>query len=111
MQAVTRKKSGYAEHLSRKTKPKWTKYVNQDWAESDAESPKNEEWSMFTRHMFTEGSPEAGISLNVQVNGVTLAMELDTGASVTIMFEMLWQEKLHHVTATVNRYPSSYPHR
>ena len=36
-------------------------------------------------------------SLNVQINGVTIPIELNTGSSVTITSGKLWQEKLPYV--------------
>ena len=41
---------------------------------------------LFTVQM-AEGDPEAPITLHPEVNGVTLAMELDTGASVSLISE------------------------
>ena len=39
-----------------------------------------------------EGDPETAITLHPDVNGVTLAMELDTGASVALISERVWKE-------------------
>ena len=37
------------------------------------------------------GTPEAAIILEPEVNGVTLPMELDTGASVSIISQKVWE--------------------
>ena len=41
-----------------------------------------------------EGTPEAAIMLEPEVDGVILPMELDTGASVFLISEKVWRERL-----------------
>ena len=38
-------------------------------------------------------TPEPSIILPVEMNGVSVSMELDTGASLSILSKMLWKEK------------------
>ena len=69
-----------------------TRYVEQEGilqshTDSDA-------WGMFAIKAIQD-EPDAGIHVEVKVNGIPIHMELDTGASVTIISERTWQAKWH----------------
>ena len=68
-----------------------TRYVEQEGIlqshiDSDA-------WGMFAIKAIQD-EPDAGIHIEVKVNGIPIHMELDTGASVTIISERTWQAKM-----------------
>ena len=61
----------------------------------DHESGKEDDDVLISNNIRTVGSRCRGIVLDVLVNGIPLKMEFDTGASVSIVSEEVWCEKLH----------------
>ena len=51
------------------------------------------EWGIFTVHSQLE-TTQPSINVELQINNVGVVMELDTGASLTIMSEKIQQKKL-----------------
>ena len=67
--------------------------VEQDWMNELTDNPNgasddpDQDYQLFA----VRGTPEAAIILEPEVNGVTLPMELDTGASVSIISQKVWE--------------------
>ena len=68
-------------------------YVEQDSMNELTDNPNgasddsDQDYQLFT----VRGTPEVAIILEPEVNGVTLPMELDTGASVSIISQNVWE--------------------
>ena len=79
-------------------KPNQTSYVEQ---ESSNEFPLAKVPELETGGLFavcnTKRNPDSAIILEPVVNGVTLRMELDTGASVSLISEKVWREAFPEV--------------
>ena len=68
-----------------------TRYVEQEGTLQSHTG--SDAWGMFAIKAIQE-EPDAGIHVEVKVNGIPIHMELDTGASVTIISERTWQAKM-----------------
>ena len=72
-----------------------TSYVGQDVNDtvsmSETESPEYGDKGLFNVSK-AEGNPDSAIVVEPLVNGVTLTMKLDTGASVSLVSEKVWKE-------------------
>ena len=70
-----------------------------------------DEVNVYELYKCSSDSNDKGIMISVQVNGADLDMELDTGASVSVMgsdtFNALWSQDrptIHHTTAQLRTY-------
>ena len=92
--AMARKLVGQYKHsnISCKTLQK-IQDMEQDWMNELTENPNgasddpDQDYQLFA----VRGIPEAAIILEPEVNGVTLPMELDTGAPVSIISQKVWE--------------------
>lgn len=70
-------------------------------AENDAQEEEAEEAGDQYCGLFSIGkvqnTPDSGIQLELKANGVKMSMELDTGASVSIVSKETWQKELSKV--------------
>ena len=67
-------------------------------------SPEGQEDMPLFMIQTVKGKPETGITVEPEVNGVPLEIELDTGASVSIVLETTWKDRFAGVPAGENRY-------
>ena len=72
-------------------KPNVTKYVESSSAHSNTEK---EDLQLFT---IPCGGRDGSLMMSVQIVGVGIEMEIDTGAAVSLTFETSWKERLPHV--------------
>ena len=57
------------------------------------DQPPNDQDDEFKLFQISQEKPESSIMLSVKVNGEECSMELDTGASVSIMSEEAWKKR------------------
>ena len=70
------------------------RYVGRATPEREEAYEALEQHELFTLVNTVRNSPEPAIVLEALVNGVSLPMELDTGASVSIISQRVWEETL-----------------
>ena len=94
---VCRKAPASAESMSRtkhkkNTRNKSVNSVEKEPSPSEADASSSD--SLFTIYM-TENSSVPSIVVTPTVNGIPLKMELDTGASISIISEKTWKDLFH----------------
>ncbi|XP_068708106.1 uncharacterized protein [Montipora foliosa] len=75
-----------------RTEQNWRKQSVR-YVETGDQTPNNQD-NEFKLFQISQEKPETSIMLPVKVNGEDCSMELDTGASVSIMSEEAWKRKL-----------------
>ena len=92
-QSAQRRYSSRPQQQPQRSNSQQTRYVEGDISEH-AMTDSNE-WGIFTVHQLETTQPS--INIDLKVNNTEVVMELDTGASLTIMSEKIQQKKLPHL--------------
>ena len=77
------------QQLQQRSTPQQTRYIGDEISENTMTD--SNEWGIFTVHSQLE-TTQPSINVELQINNVGVVMELDTGASLTIMSEKIQQK-------------------